>query len=1007
MRRKTRIPVLLATTATVAALLPGLVASAADPPGGRPGPSGRSPAAVAPVAAERIAYAGTKHRSIGVVSGDGAAAVSTPFFPTGPDHFDDEISARGDTVTWVSLRDAVTTEVYLSRGGGPAVRVTANTSSEAHPVLSPDGRQIAFDSGAGRGGSDHDIFVVGVDGKGLRRVTDGSGDNRWPTWSPDGATLAFQGRRGGTVPQVYRVPAAGGAITPLTSEPTGAGEPAWDPNPAHDRIAFTCDPDSATDQKIHLVSSTGTGDHLLLPANWQSREPAWSPDGGTLAFVSRTPPDGGALGAVDLVYSGAPRDDPCPCTAQLRLAEDRQVSFPGFYTPPGASTPSLIVIRDSAPDRRTATLQDIRPDGVDPRDLRLPILREDPKAEQDSRFMWLPTDGDPWTERQEYSPDGRRIAVSRFETVDGRRVERIWTVGADGTSPRLLPVTGRGPDDRETDPEWSPDGHRIALVRSRAGGPSRIVVVDADTGAELLALPVPPESADLGDSQPAWSPDGTVLAFTRGRYNGDSSRSHIWTASAADGLDQHDLTRAVCGRDCDVVDDSAAFSRDGRQIVFNRRDDGLVLTEVTGARCRLLFPASGGSCAAPVPPQPTGPFQPRDVSWSPDGKRLVFSARRDRDQNSLEALYGYDLATRAVTPLTDRLPGRQKEPTWQRSVDVATALVTPPPATTVGGRTTLTLSVTDRGPSPAPDVRLALTVPAGLQVTGLVAQQGTCALDPAGCDLGAVGVRRTVTVRVELTGLAAGAFPLVWSVDGGVIDAIPADNRAGTDVRVTEPPPTAPADPTVTVTVTPTPAYVGGPATVTYTARNAGGQPATGLRLRPALPAGVRVAAAPPGCQAVTGCPVPDLAPGAAATVTFTLAPTAAVATTVAGTVTTTGADADPGNDTATAPLRVLQPRIVAVPAIGPPGFVTSVRGTDFPPGAPVALAWSVGITAAAAPVVPAVDGTFAAQLLVLPHDRLGPRLIVASGAGFSPVTTPFRVVLPAQQPPGHHDRRW
>ena len=30
------------------------------------------------------------------------------------------------------------------------------------------------------------------------------------------------------------------------------------------------------------------------------------------------------------------------------------------------------------------------------------------------------------------------------------------------------------------------------------------------------------------------------------------------------------------------------------------------------------------------------------------------------------------------------------------------------------------------------------------------------------------------------------------------------------------------------------------------------------------------------------------------------------------------------------------QPRIVAVPPIGPPGFVTLIRGTDFPPGVPV-----------------------------------------------------------------------
>ncbi|MEK8173047.1 hypothetical protein NKH77_40715 [Streptomyces sp. M19] len=51
------------------------------------------------------------------------------------------------------------------------------------------------------------------------------------------------------------------------------------------------------------------------------------------------------------------------------------------------------------------------------------------------------------------------------------------------------------------------------------------------------------------------------------------------------------------------------------------------------------------------------------------------------------------------------------------------------------------------------------------------------------------------------------------------------------------------------------------------------------------------------------------------------------------GVLTTTGTDADPGDNTARTTLRILQPRIVAVPPIGKPGFVTSVRGKDFRPG--------------------------------------------------------------------------
>lgn len=94
------------------------------------------------------------------------------------------------------------------------------------------------------------------------------------------------------------------------------------------------------------------------------------------------------------------------------------------------------------------------------------------------------------------------------------------------------------------------------------------------------------------------------------------------------------------------------------------------------------------------------------------------------------------------------------------------------------------------------------------------------------------------------------------------------------------------------------------------------------------------------------------------------------------------------------------------MPPIGKPGFVTSVRGKDFPPGVPVRFAWKPGITAAAAPTVPLPDGTFIGQLLILAKDQTGPRTITASGPGFSPVRTDFLVVSGTIQPPDVVTRR-
>jgi hypothetical protein len=189
---------------------------------------------------------------------------------------------------------------------------------------------------------------------------------------------------------------------------------------------------------------------------------------------------------------------------------------------------------------------------------------------------------------------------------------------------------------------------------------------------------------------------------------------------------------------------------------------------------------------------------------------------------------------------------------------------------------------------------------------------------------------------------------------------------------------------------------------VTYTVRNAGGVASEQTTVRPELPAGVPVVSLPAQCPTVAQCQLENVPPGGSATLAFGLAPNAAVTTTVTGTVSMAGA----GSASATAPFVVLQPKIVPIPPLGPPGFVASIRGTDFPPGVPVRLSWSVGVTVAANPAVPGADGTFAAQLLVLNKDQLGPRKVTATGQGFAPVSADFLVILPAQQPPSLVQRR-
>lgn len=330
--------------------------------------------------------------------------------------------------------------------------------------------------------------------------------------------------------------------------------------------------------------------------------------------------------------------------------------------------------------------------------------------------------------------------------------------------------------------------------------------------------------------------------------------------------------------------------------------------------------------------------------------------------------------------------------------------------------------------------------PLGATVTGLTAPGRNCDVRGLTCDLGVVPPGATVPVTVTVTGVTPGDQPVDWSVTGAVIDPDPSDNTDRTVVPVREAsappdptpsptpptptPPTTPpvppappappvpeppapkAGPGVQVTANPNPGYVGGRVVVTYTVRNGRNALATGLRLRIGLPANVPNNGRPPGCDANWLCALPDLAPGARSTLQVVLSPKKALTAEVTGALTTTGTDADRSDNSDRQRLRVLQPRIVAVPPIGKPGFVTSVRGKDFPPGVPVRFRWKPGITAAAAPTVPLPDGTFIGQLLILAKDQTGPRTITASGPGFSPVKTDFLVVNGSVQPPDEVTRR-
>ncbi|MFF0223530.1 HYR domain-containing protein [Streptomyces sp. NPDC004629] len=218
------------------------------------------------------------------------------------------------------------------------------------------------------------------------------------------------------------------------------------------------------------------------------------------------------------------------------------------------------------------------------------------------------------------------------------------------------------------------------------------------------------------------------------------------------------------------------------------------------------------------------------------------------------------------------------------------------------------------------------------------------------------------------------------------------------------------ADIAVRAFVSPATAYTGLTTRADLVLTNAGPRTARNVVLTTAWPegngAGDRTLSSLSNCTRARPC---TIAPGSRVTV----AQTAVYDTALRGEVhaSVTGSPRDPrrADNTATAPLRVLEPRLTVTPAVARPGDVVLARGEDFPPGRTVALTWSRGITAAQSPVRVGRDGTFEAQVPVLRKDQLGPRVLRARVPALDRLHRPKEDVLIVRrslQPPDFAGRR-
>ena len=263
------------------------------------------------------------------------------------------------------------------------------------------------------------------------------------------------------------------------------------------------------------------------------------------------------------------------------------------------------------------------------------------------------------------SPDGKYVAYTVGET-DWKQdafVTQLWL--ANVATGKTIQLT-RG-DKSSGNPQWSPDGSWLAFTSGRVADKNQIFVIHPD-GGEAMQL----TKSENGVGGYSWSRDGKHIAFTstdvdqkfakdRKDHLGDFevvrreySHSHLFTFDVAEALKAPVAgTQRTKGKDFTVG--GFNWSPDGKRIAFSATKNPDL---INGGTADIYLYEFDGEVTKLLVSQ-AGPDN--NPNWSPDGKWIVFNSAMGNPKffhsNSRLALVSVDGgAPRSITDGFDEQP---------------------------------------------------------------------------------------------------------------------------------------------------------------------------------------------------------------------------------------------------------------------------------------------------------------------------------------------------------------